>query len=335
MHASPIDYAEEVRAWASMLRSSKTSTLKFAVARAILDEVRAAATAQGEVCVSRDRLSHRLVSYYWYQVRLFRLKQAAAEIQEPNVVRKLRGLDGASDSKWHPSRPHIQDIVKFVVEDGFREVIPRFHSGIEGTIFEAKAGGAIAISGRARAFAAAFEPLLMRSVMAGWAEQVERNNMTPRVLAKVTFDGRRRTSVSKWAKPLRELDDACFYCRKAKPENVQVDHVVPWSFLFDDPAWNLVLACDGCNNSKRDSVPASRFLTALCERNRGLTVQGPASDFAGRVYFSLTQLPHGGADDLKQSLDMLCEQAYLQGFPADWSPPQRATVGFAHGENPA
>ncbi len=315
-----MDYAEEVRAWASLLRSSKTSTLKFAVARAILDEVRDAATAEGEVHISRDRLSFRLVSYYWYQVRLFRLKQAAAEIQEPNVVRKLRDLNLTSDSKWHPSRSYIQDVVDFVSEDGFREVIPRFHSGIERTIFEVRAGGAIAIAGRPRAFAAALEPLLMRSVMAGWAEQVEQYNLTPRVLAKVSFNGQRRTSVSKWAKPLREFDDACFYCRTATPERVQVDHVVPWSFLFDDAAWNLVLACDGCNNSKRDWVPASRFLTALCERNRSLTDQGAAGAFAKRVHFSMTQLPHGGAEGLKQSLDMLCEQAYLQGFSGDWSP---------------
>ena len=115
---------------------------------------------------------------------------------------------------------------------------------------------------------------------------------------------------------------------------VQVDHVVPWSFLFDDPAWNLVLACEGCNNSKRHSVPASRFLTALCERNLGLTTQVPAGEFAARVCFSLTQLPHGGADGLKQSLDMLCEQAYLQGFPGDWSPSALAPVGFAERESP-
>jgi len=335
MQASPTDYAEEVRAWASVLRSSKTSTLKFAVARAILDEVRDVATAQGEVHISRNRLSHRLVSYYWYQVRLFRLKQAAAEIQEPNVVRKLRDLDEGSDGKWHPSRPYIQEVVNFVAEVGFREVIPRFHSGIEGTIFEARADGAIAILGRPHAFVAAFEPLLTRSVMAGWAEQVEQYNLTPRVLAKVSFDGRRRTSVSKWAKPLRKLDDACFYCRTAKPEHAQVDHVVPWSFLFDDAAWNLVLACDGCNNSKRDSVPGARFLTALCERNRDLTAQRPAGDFAARVYFSMTQLPLGGTDGLRQSLDMLCEQAYLQGFPGDWSPSQRTPAGFAYRENPA
>lgn len=271
-----------------------------------------------------------MTAAYWSEA-----PQAAAEIQESNVVRRLRDLDVASGGKWHPSRPHIEEVVRFVAEDGFREVIPRFHCGIEGTLFEAKDGGAIEISGRPRAFAAAFEPLLMRSVMAGWAEQVEQYNLTPRVLAKVTFDGRRRTSVSKWAKPLRALDDGCVYCRRAKPEHAQVDHVVPWSFLFDDPAWNLVLTCDGCNNSKRDSVPASRFLTARCERNRSLTAQGPAGDFAARLYSSLTQLRHEGADDLKQSLDMVCAQAYLPGFPADWSPLQRVPAGFAHGENPA
>jgi hypothetical protein len=155
--------------------------------------------------------------------------------------------------------------------------------------------------------------------MAGWAEQVEQYNLTPRVLAKVSFDGRRRASVSKWAKQLRQLDDACFYCRTAKPERAQVDHVVPWSFLFDDAAWNLVLACESCNNSKRDWLPARRFLASLCERNGAMPTESEG-DFAKRVHFSMTQLPHGGADGLQKSLEMLCEQAFLQGFAANWSP---------------
>ena len=313
-----MEYAKEVHAWASLLRSSKTSTLKFAVARAILDEVREA-TLEGTVIVSRKRLAYRLVSYYWYQVRQFRLKQAAAEIQEPNVVRKLRDLDAASDGKWHPNRSDVQSVIDFVAEGGFREVIPRFHSGIEDTFFQVEAGGAISISESRRTFLTAFNPLLMRAVLAGWAEQVEQYNLTPRVLAKVSFDGRRRTSVTKWAKPLRKLDDACFYCRAVAPAFVQVDHVVPWSFLFEDAAWNLVLACDGCNNGKRDRIPASRFLVALCERNNLLAAE-EASDFAKRVRFSMTQLPHGGADGLEKSLGMLCEQAFLQGFAGNWAP---------------
>lgn len=308
-----ICHDRHMHAWSSMLRSLKTSTLKFALARAILDEVRET-QGNGELLISRERLSFRLVSYYWYQVRQFRLKQAAAEIQEPNVVRQLRSLAEATGTKWDPLRPEIRSVVEFVTEAGFREVLPRFHTGIGGIIFESRRGG-IAIPADQRAFINAHEPFLIQVVLAGWAEQVERYNLTPRVLAKVRFDGRRRTSVSKWVQPLRELDNACFYCRKSKPDVAHVDHFIPWSFLFDDAPWNLVLACETCNMQKSDKIPSRQFLTRLCLRNEEEALE--STEFGKRIVFSLTQLPYQSLDS---ALAVLCQQAYLQGFIGDWSP---------------
>ncbi|WP_175718798.1 HNH endonuclease domain-containing protein [Burkholderia anthina] len=308
-----------VHAWSNMLRSSKTSTLKYAVARAILDEAREAGDCVGELLISRTRLSSRLVSYYWYQVRQFRLKQAAAEIQEPNVVRRLRGMAESVDTKWDPLRPEVEDIVEFVTSAGFKEVIPRFHAGIEVKIFESREKGAIAIPAEQRAFLAVFEPLLTRSVLAGWAEQVEQYNHSPRALAKIRFDGRRRGGVSKWAASLRDLENACFYCHRTEPEAAHVDHVIPWSFLFDDAEWNLVLACGTCNSQKRDKVPAHRFLTRLCSRNAD-QVRLANSEFGKRIAFSLTQLTQHGIGGFEKTLDALCAQAYLQGFSRNWSP---------------
>ena len=307
-----------VHAWSSVLRSSKTSTLKFAVARAILDEVRETAGAD-ELLISRERLSLRLVSYYWYQIRQFRLKQAAADIQEPNVVRCLLQLPESVDRKWDPLLADVKGIVAFVAASGFKEVIPRFHSGIDNKIFECHAGGTIAIPVDQRAFITEFEPLLTRSVLAGWAEQVEQYNHSPRALAKVQFDGRRRGSVSKWAQPLRDLDNACFYCRRSRPESAHVDHVIPWSFLFDDAAWNLVLACETCNSQKRDKIPASHYLTLLCRRNADRSLLAD-TEFGRRIAFSLTQLTHHSAGGLEKILDAFCAQAYLQGFSLKWSP---------------
>ena len=223
------------------------------------------------------------------------------------------------DTQWDPLRREVQDIVEFVASAGFKEVIPRFHSGIEGKIFERREKGAIAIPTEQRAFIAAFEPLLMRSVLAGWAEQVEQYNHSPRVLAKIRFDGRRRSGVSKWAGTLRDLDNACFYCRRPQPEAAHVDHVIPWSFLFDDAEWNLVLSCGTCNSQKRDKIPAHRFLALLCNRNAD-QAQSADSEFGKQIAFSLTQLAHQGAGGLEKTLEALCAQAYLQGFARNWSP---------------
>lgn len=312
-----------ISTWSGVLRSSKTSTLKFAVARALVDAVKESPPSN-DVVLTREALATRLVCYYWYQVRQFRLKQAAAEIQEPNVTRQLRTLPASYGLRWDAKAAEVKKIIEFVAEEGFREVIPRFHTGLEGRIFEMHGAKAVRVTEVQRGFIATFESLLTRSVLGGWSAQVEQYNLTPRVYAKVCFDGRRRTSVSRWARHLQAHDNSCFYCGKLDPTPAHVDHVIPWSFLFDDPAWNLVLACDLCNSSKRDRIPAQHFLQRLCTRNQALTGDG---DLENSVRFSLSQLPHGGSDGLAISLNVLCQQAYLQGFGRGWHPsPGKASL---------
>ncbi|WP_368622616.1 HNH endonuclease domain-containing protein [Paraburkholderia sp. BR13444] len=318
MSSNYIGIDQYVHAWMNMLRSSKTSTLKFALARAILDEA-SEAQGDGELLIARERLASRLVSYYWYQVRQFRLKQAAVEIQEPNVVRRIRDMSQSVSIRWNRLLPEVNEIVDFVTTAGFKEVIPRFNTGIEAKIFEARTNGAIAVPPEQRAFLAVFEPLLMQATLAGWAEQIEQYNHSPRALAKVKFDGRRRGSVSKWAQPLRALDNACFYCRRSAPEAVHVDHVIPWAFVFDDAAWNLVLACETCNVKKGDKIPDRYYLQLLCQRNSNHSLLA-ASEFGKKISFSLTQLLHQSVGGLEKTLEALCAQAYLQGFSRNWSP---------------
>mgnify|MGYP000224375912 CR=1 FL=1 len=63
----------------------------------------------------------------------------------------------------------------------------------------------------------------------------------------------------------------CFYCGKPlKPDKIDVDHFIPWSFIKDDMLWNLVLSCPHCNRQKNDKLPDETFLYILQERNKKL-----------------------------------------------------------------
>ena len=42
----------------------------------------------------------------------------------------------------------------------------------------------------------------------------------------------------------------------------------PWSYIFADEAWNLVLACQKSNLRKHDSLPQEEFRDELIFRNR-------------------------------------------------------------------
>lgn len=67
----------------------------------------------------------------------------------------------------------------------------------------------------------------------------------------------------------------CFYCEDPLPKEskklVHVDHVIPWSYIYEDELWNLVLACEKCNRKKYNSLPSDNFLKKLIDRNLKFT----------------------------------------------------------------
>jgi CRISPR/Cas system Type II protein with McrA/HNH and RuvC-like nuclease domain len=66
----------------------------------------------------------------------------------------------------------------------------------------------------------------------------------------------------------------CFYCEDPLPTDnrlVHVDHVIPWSYIYEDELWNLVLAHEKCNRKKYNSLPSDNFLTKLIDRNLKFT----------------------------------------------------------------
>lgn len=48
---------------------------------------------------------------------------------------------------------------------------------------------------------------------------------------------------------------------------IHVDHFIPWSYLFEDELWNLVLACRKCNLQKHSSLPPEKYVRLLTSRN--------------------------------------------------------------------
>lgn len=79
----------------------------------------------------------------------------------------------------------------------------------------------------------------------------------------------KRSNLDYYRKILEEvMEDTCFYCgRKFRRLRVEVDHVIPWSYIHNDNLWNLVLACRECNNNKRDSLPHRKYIDILICRN--------------------------------------------------------------------
>ncbi len=70
----------------------------------------------------------------------------------------------------------------------------------------------------------------------------------------------------------------CIYTNKTLDlDNYAVDHFIPWSFVGHNQPWNLVPTFSDINSSKSDRVPASSFLSRLCDYQFSFTQQAQKS----------------------------------------------------------
>tara|TARA_Y100000782_G_C9970282_1_gene175634 strand:- start:19 stop:498 length:480 start_codon:yes stop_codon:yes gene_type:complete len=114
----------------------------------------------------------------------------------------------------------------------------------------------------------------MKSVILEWSKFLEKINTLPRLIAKVQSADVSRSKLKKYEEIFKDFRN-CFYCNASLDgPRTHVDHFIPWSYIFEDEAWNLVLACEGCNLKKSDSLagPAdvdykSHWCDELIKRN--------------------------------------------------------------------
>ena len=46
-------------------------------------------------------------------------------------------------------------------------------------------------------------------------------------------------------------------------DDISVDHVIPWSFMYSDDIWNLVLTSKSNNSSKSNHIPSKEVFEQL------------------------------------------------------------------------
>lgn len=51
-------------------------------------------------------------------------------------------------------------------------------------------------------------------------------------------------------------------------DNIHVDHFIPWSYVYEDKEWNLVLSCSSCNLKKSDYLASEKCLDKIQKRNK-------------------------------------------------------------------
>jgi hypothetical protein len=120
-----------------------------------------------------------------------------------------------------------------------------------------------------------YSEVLFQIINYRWTQMLETFNTSPKIAKKVRatheIDGIRRKPLTGFRKFLDLLEDGprmCFFCgSEIKDDELSIDHVIPWSFMFSDDIWNLVYCHKGENSSKSNLVVDEKIILKLEKRN--------------------------------------------------------------------
>ncbi len=295
---------------ALMRDASKSTTYKPALLKAMARLAR----RDESLIVPLANLGEEFVRLYWDQTVIFHLRQAAVLSKEATAVKLIRETAHTHNARKPSDLPTrdrellISKMAKLLTVN----VLSAFHASKPNTMNALytwdKVTACIMFSPESHAFLR--ENMLALEIIANyhWASYLEGcNQLAPRIIQKVTREAARRSSLARYmAILMRDAEPECFYCGRSDDgeHGMQVDHVIPWSFLLEDPIWDLVLACPACNNRKSDWLPAHEYIEKLKRRNHDL------------------RMPAGTASPLiaEQDIDRFYNAAISVEWPGFWTP---------------
>lgn len=254
---------------------------------------------------------------YWNQTIVFHLRQAAIISKEPEVLAGIRSTSNRysertfSDLPAEARRSIEHEMARIIAID----VLRRFHAskppGMPPLYLWHKGEDSITLPTGAVNFILANHVTLELIANHWWAAYLEKVNvLVPAIMDKVERDGARRSALTKFIKVLLTTDDdRCFYCQGLLEDlSIEVDHVLPWSYILADPLWDLVLACRSCNAGKSDRLPQERFIEKLERTNQNREARGLRA---------LVGPPPIDGPRIRQ----LYEAAASVEWPGGWAPP--------------
>ena len=292
-------YAGLAKSFLSILsHGSKANTYKFALARAILEYCRGdyrgtglggeeEEERQSILRIPYEYLADKFLRYYWHQEYVLHMRQNYDAKHVPHAITKLRDVFGESTPSDYSllDRNDKDRARRLVLKNVFGHarsktsiVVPRFQRVPVGNrTVEVRSfydydddEQAITLKPEAFEFFHKYYKLLSKAVLVEWTRFLEPINPTlPRLMTKIEMMDAKRKALTKYHNMFTPFTDCCFYCRdRLEPGCIQVDHLIPWTYIYDDNAWNLVLACQPCNCKKSNSLPEREFCDELVGRNR-------------------------------------------------------------------
>lgn len=271
-----------------LTKGRKDNSYKFALARFLIEHANSLDSSYINELTEKNQkqivpysiIAKEFLKYYWHQICKYKIRQNFNPGKLPLIVQIIQSIFGTeyipeSFGSMNSEMIHIAE--NQIASKCFLEVVPRFQNIMEGSnliskkIFYEHSHKDITIFPQALRFFKENHIFLLKAVILEWARFLEQiNNGLPKLISKIERYEVPRSSLGKFKALLSIYFDTCFYCNARLEEGkqlVHVDHFIPWSYLFEDELWNMVLSCQKCNLKKHSSLPSKKYLELLIKRN--------------------------------------------------------------------
>jgi 5-methylcytosine-specific restriction endonuclease McrA len=235
--------------------------------------------------IKLEDLAVKVFKYYWDQTIYFDLVQGSNLSKPPMFISEVKkhisnyyiAVDDKQPKQYeriaNKIKPNISKLVAILKSDvSYRflnlngETIPLYnYNKGDDCLFINKAD-----------VIAEYSDCIFEAINFRWTQILENFNVSPRIAKKVRIldlPEIKRKSLTKFKTflTIENPTHECFICCqpiiKAK---LSIDHLIPWSFIFNDDLWNLVYTHNHCNSSKSKSIPLEKQIIKLENRNTNM-----------------------------------------------------------------
>lgn len=211
-------------------------------------------------------LSPFIFKYYWNQTIFFNLNQGPNPIKKPEIHQIVLKEIERYQSKFGYKPIFYTRIQNRVNIDVGKKVYPIYKLDRKNLCLELFHPELLK----------EYSDILFQLINYKWVQKLEKLNSSPRISKKVNGTDReniRRGNISKF-KDYIDLENPtrrCFISNDIlNDDELSIDHVIPWSFLYSDDLWNLVYVKKSENSIKSNRIPSEEMITKLERRNRRL-----------------------------------------------------------------
>ena len=278
--------------WLDIIENmNNDNTYKLAWGRAILECLSFGdyQSNDNKVIIKFESIAECMIKYYWNQLFFFNLKQSPKKVpvvcQETiKLIEQYKLISNSNIPVWFDKGMEIipsqfyKQILKKIAKTLHENVSWRFKK-VKDKVLEIyeinKKENILVFDLSSAKELIEYSVILSKLLNFKWSQLLEKFNFSPKISSKVNGISNaklRRESLVKYKKELlKQFKDGKvidFYTgEELEKSNISIDHVIPWTFMYSDDIWNLVITSKSNNSRKSNSIPSADIIEKLKNRN--------------------------------------------------------------------